>query len=165
MPATGTIGGSGGALADVIADPDLPAPLFVRLGMACFAAVPQLSDDAPAAMGTGAGVERTAVDGTVNCCIADDSLLPFQRQSSGNLLGRPLVLQELFLDCLEKDWIVKAFARAASLSSLGIHLLRGGREILSSATVPPEFARYGGLVPSQFFRNLSDGISFRRKIE
>ena len=66
---------------------------------------------------------------------------------------------------LEKGWIVKAFARAASLSSLGIHLLRGGREILSFATVPPEFARYGGLVPSQFFRNLSDGITLRRKIE
>lgn len=52
----------------------------------------------------------------------------------------------------------------ASLSLLGIHFLRGGREILFPAKVSFEFAGYGGLVSSKFYCNLSDGISFRRKI-
>ena len=165
MTQAGTVGCAGRALADVIADLDFPTPFFIRLGVPRLAPVPELADNTPASMRALPHVKHAAVNSTVNRCVADDASLVLQCQPTGNLLGRPLVLQELFLDRLEKGWIIEAFAWATGFSPLGIHLLGFDGKIQFSVAVPPEFTGYGGLVPFQFFRDLSDGISLCRKIE
>lgn len=153
--------GGGRALVDGVAHDYLAAPLLAPGGPPAPPLAAQPPGRPPAA---DAAVEEARVDAAVDRRIAHGAGPELERQPALDLLRRPLLLQELAPDELERPGVVQdARADAGPPPLLVARLRRAGAVVgargRGGAHVAPELPRHGRLAPADRPGDLRDALA------
>ena len=143
VPGLGAAVGGRGALGYLVRDLDLAAPLRRSL-----AALPAMAQPLGRLSAADARIEAPRPYGAVDGRVAHGAGAQLEREPALDLLGRPLLVQELVPDQREHGLVIQYRGPAARESALGVAPLRRRRAVEALARVARELARDGRLVPA-----------------
>ena len=145
--------GGGRPLGYLVGHLDLAAPLGRAAAALAAAPEPPLR-----LMPADAAVEAPGVDAAVDRRVAHGAPSQLEREPALDLLGRPLLFQELVPYQAEHALIVEYGRPAACEPSLAVAPLRGRGAVEPRARVAPELARHRGLVAPYGAGDVGDAL-------